>query len=268
MRLRFTIAISIFLLLGGAVHAQEATPRQKGNNLFNPTSKEDMREFSIDRPDVTESPITVDAGHFQLEADLVKWTLENRGAGPATVSFMNGLYKIGLSHSWDIHLGVELYNLYQDSEGNTVEKGYGSTTIRLKHNFWGNDGDLKSAFGMIPYISFTNDHETIYGLGLPFSYSLSEKLDLGTQAQFDFLPVDDGHELSYFQTVVVGGPLAGPLDFYVEGLATFYQHDQLYSANGGLIYNISNNVKIDLAANIGLNDKTPNRVYAGLSFRI
>jgi hypothetical protein len=32
-----------------------------------------LREMSTDRPDKTESPYTVDAGHFQFEADLVSF---------------------------------------------------------------------------------------------------------------------------------------------------------------------------------------------------
>src|SRR5207247_8308607 len=40
--------------------------------LFNPTPRELMREMNTDRPDKTESPYTVDAGHFQVEADVLK----------------------------------------------------------------------------------------------------------------------------------------------------------------------------------------------------
>ena len=97
---------------------------------------------------------------------------------------------------------------------------------------------------MIPYVSFTRDNETIFGIGFPFSYTISEKLDLGAQAQFDFIPVGEGRDMSYFQTVVLGGPLVGELDFYLEGLATFFQSEQYLSANGGLIYNVSPNVKV------------------------
>ena len=122
---------------------------------------------------------------------------------------------------------------------------------------------------MIPYVSFTRDSETIFGLGIPFSYSLSEKLDLGVQAQVDFIPLPfNERKMSYFQTIVIGGPLVGQLDFYLEGLATFFMDEHYLSANGGLIYNVSPNVKIDLAANLGLVAATPTRVYLGLSFRI
>jgi hypothetical protein len=246
---------------------------QKGYNLFKPTPKDMMREFSIDRPDVTESPITVDAGHFQFEGDLVKWTKESGGKSARAISFFNGLYKMGLSHSWDIQVGIELFNIYQNPDAEKVDQGHGATTIRLKHNFWGNDGNTKTAFGIIPYTTFTSgnpfDSDVNFGFGFPFSYGINEKLDFGAQPQFDFISTGNGeYDLSYFQTVVVGGPLAGDLDFYVEGLAVFPKGDAQFLANGGLIYNISPNVKIDVATNVGLNQAAPTRVYLGLSFRI
>ncbi|HET9054226.1 MAG TPA: transporter, partial [Cyclobacteriaceae bacterium] len=187
-------------------------------------------------------------------------------------SVMSGLYKMGLTDAWDIHIGLELYNVYQDPEGNTFEKGYGNTTIRLKRNFWGNDGNTRTAFGMIPYITFPTaavDTEIIYGIGFPFSYTLTETLGAGAQFQFDFVPVPEGgHQLSYLQTIVLGGTLAGNLDFYIEGQGNFSTDQTTYSANGGLIYNVTGNVKVDVAANLGLTDETPSRVYLGLSFRI
>jgi hypothetical protein len=246
---------------------------QRGYHLFNPTPRDNMRPFSIDRPDVTESPISVDPGHFQFEGDLVKWVKDEQGESNRTINFMSGLYKMGITHSWDIHVGIELYNVYQDPDGNTYDEGYGTTTLRLKHNFWGNDGESKTAFGMIPYVTFLSgnplDSDVTYGVGFPFSYALGEDHDLGAQPQFDFILNENGnHELSYFQTVVVGGQLTGDLDFYLEGLAIFNSFQNQFLADGGLIYNFSPNVKVDVAANVGITKETPTRIYLGLSFRI
>jgi hypothetical protein len=256
------------LLLICVVHS--SAQDQKGYHLFNPTPRPEMREFSIDRPDVTESPITVDPGHFQFEGDIIKWTKSTQGKSVRTTSLFNGLYKMGITRSWDIHVGIELYNIYQDPEGKTYDEGYGTTTIRLKHNFWGNDGGTRTAFGMIPYVTFLSgnpfDSEVAYGIGLPFSYELSDKLDLGAQPQFDFIPDGNSYDLSFFQTVVLGGPLVGDLDFYLEGVAIF-PADQ-FLVNGGLIYNLSDNVKVDVATNQGLTKEAPTRMYLGLSFRI
>jgi hypothetical protein len=262
----------LFIALFGtilSVHAQEA----KRYSLFNPIPRSEMREFSIDRPDVTESPITVDPGHFQFEGDIVKWSKDTQEESERTINVMSALYKVGLAPSWDIHFGIEAYNIYQDIHADTYDKGFGATTIRLKHNFWGNDGGTRTALGVIPYVTFLSgnpfDSDVIYGVGFPFSYDLSDRLGLGAQAQLDFVPDYEGsHELSYFQTIVLGGPLVGNLDFYVEGLGTFYSGGNWFTANGGLIYNVSPNVKVDVATNIGLTDEAPTKVYLGLSFRI
>jgi hypothetical protein len=237
-------------------------------SLFNPVPKGELREFSIDRPDITESPITVDPGHFQFEGDLYKWT----DAGDLQlINLMSGLYKMGLTTNWDIHIGIEAYNIYQDSDGKESDKGYGNTFIRLKRNLWGNDGTNKTALGMIPFVVLPTspvDRDVVFGVGFPFSCSISDNLGWGAQSQFDFLPTDDSYKLSYFQTVVLGGQLVGPMDFYVEALALFFEGSSVFTANGGVIYNTSPNVKIDLATNIGLTDESPSRVYLGLSFRI
>lgn len=265
--------IFFFCSAGFTVYAQQNEPESsKSYNLFRPVPKSEMRDFSIDRPDVTESPITVDAGHFQFEGDIFRVLKANRGASYRAFGVLNGLYKMGLNHSWDIHIGLELYNIYQDPEGKTFEKGYGNTTIRLKRNFWGNDGNTRTAFGMIPYITFPTsavDTEIVYGIGFPLSYNLSKTLDAGAQFQFDFVPdAEGGHQLSYLQTFVLGGTLIGNLDFYVEGQGNFSIETTTYSANGGIIYNVTDNVKVDVAANLGLTDETPSRVFLGLSFRI
>lgn len=273
MKFTRTHILALLCLTPIVVCAQEASPEKKRSyNLFNPVPKSEMRSFSIDRPDVTESPVTVDAGHFQFEGDIFKLIKPRQGNSERAFNIVNGLYKMGLSDSWDIHIGLELYNIYQDAEGSTVEKGYGNTTIRLKYNFWGNDGDTRTALGAIPYITFPTspaDDDIVFGIGFPFSYGINDSYSAGAQFQFDFIPDGEGdYSMSYLQTVVLGGTLVGNLDFYVEGMGIFSKDLTIYTANGGLIYNITDNVKVDVATNLGLVDEAPTRLYVGLSFRI
>ena len=42
--------------------------------LFNPTPDSLLREMTTDRPDLTESPFTVDAGHVQFETTIVGYS--------------------------------------------------------------------------------------------------------------------------------------------------------------------------------------------------
>src|SRR5512140_1526866 len=71
-------AFSCLLAAAGpaaAVDADKPPPDKSGYNLFHPTPHDLMRELTPDRPDKTESPYTVDAGHLQLEMDAATFTL-------------------------------------------------------------------------------------------------------------------------------------------------------------------------------------------------
>jgi hypothetical protein len=50
-------------------------PDKSQYTLFNPTPADCMREFDPDRPDVTDSPFTIDAGHIEFETGLFSYDL-------------------------------------------------------------------------------------------------------------------------------------------------------------------------------------------------
>lgn len=79
-------------------------------NLFRPTPKDQMRGFETDRPDMTESAYTVDAGHFQLETDLFK-TDRSSVDGIKTIqnSFNVVNLKLGLTNSLDVQFIAESF---------------------------------------------------------------------------------------------------------------------------------------------------------------
>src|SRR3954466_11875848 len=57
--------------------AQETTHTRQDKssfNLFNPVPEELLREMAPERPDKTDCPFTLDAGHFEVEMDFVNLT--------------------------------------------------------------------------------------------------------------------------------------------------------------------------------------------------
>src|SRR5213594_318437 len=66
-----------------SVPGETASKDKSSYTIFNPVPHDLMRELSPDRPDKTESPYTVDAGHFQLEMDFVNYTHDHDTAGSA-----------------------------------------------------------------------------------------------------------------------------------------------------------------------------------------
>jgi len=127
----------------GAATEPSASPDKSNYTLFNPTPRELMRELSTDRPDKTESAYTVDAGHFQIEADILSYAYDRHNADFSntrveTVSIAPMNLKVGLCNSVDLQLVIETYTSIRvhDVATGTVHKnrGFGDIIPRLKWN--------------------------------------------------------------------------------------------------------------------------------------
>src|SRR5688500_11333764 len=86
--------------------------------LFNPTPRELMRELSTDRPDKTESAYTVDAGHVQVEMDLVAYVYDHAG-GPDVEAWDFAItnFKVGLLNNLDLQVIAETFRLERLDQG-------------------------------------------------------------------------------------------------------------------------------------------------------
>ncbi len=76
-------------------------------SLFNPTPRRLMREMTTDRPDTTEVPFTVDAGHVQTESTLFGYTRTRPdidGAVSDAFDFAYTNVRIGLTNDVELSL--------------------------------------------------------------------------------------------------------------------------------------------------------------------
>ena len=228
-----TAAIAV-LLLAAVCEAQSSAPPgdKSGFTLFNPTPREQMREMITDRPDLTESPYTVDAGHLQIEMDLVRFTYDRHNPERTdrrvkSWSIADTNFKIGLLNDLDLQLVTPIYNWVDTDDhttGSTVhQRGFGDLTVRLKYNFWGNDGGM-TAFGVMPFLKIpTNqddlgNHAVEGGLILPLAVELPAGFDMGIMAEFDFdEDADaDGYHEEFVDSITFGHDIVGGLSGFVE----------------------------------------------------
>lgn len=271
---RILLLIALIAMAQGAVLAQA----QKKYTLFNPVPKDKMREMSTDRPDITESAQSVDAGHFQVETDLFK-TKRNKTAGTTTIENYYNLanLKIGLTHHTDLQLIVGNYvDTYEkDANGNknNVTSGFGDLTLRLKYNLWGNDGG-KTALAAMPYVNFptSKDNNNVEaGIVFPFSVDLGNDYNFGTQLQYDLLKSQtaSGYYSSILQSIVFGKELTTKLEAFAESyyVYDFEAKNIQFSLNGGLGYSVTPNVKFDAGFNLGVTKNTDKVYFIGFSFR-
>ncbi len=271
------------LLLTAAVSfaGVEPAPSDKSQfHLFHPTPRALMRDLSADRPDATESPYTVDAGHFQVEMSFVDWR-RDREAGVEVTAHTIGAtnLKAGLLDNVDIQFVFDAYTEETTRTGGAREtlSGFSDLEVRLKVNLWGNDGG-RTAFALLPFVKIPTGAELSNGhveggLILPFAFELSERVSLGLQAEIDFVHDDDtgDFEQEYSHTAVLGIGLTDAVGAYVEfigvaGSKTGFAYQA--SVSSGFTYAMSRDVQFDIGTVVGLTDSAQDvSVFSGVTIR-
>lgn len=264
-----------------AASALDAQPDKSTRTLFNPTPRDQMRELSTDRPDQTESPYTVDAGHWQFEFDFANYTLD-REAGVRTevwnVSPVN--VKLGLTDSTDIQFIFDSYTRERihTAGTTTTTRDWGDLTIRLKQNVWGNDsGD--TAFAAMPFIKVplqlgnAGNDLVESGLILPLGVALPGGWGMGVMTEFDLLADTTGNDrhLEWINSITFSRDLTSRLGGYVEFFSAHsYESgtDWLAQADVGLTYAINADTQLDGGCNFGVTRSAPDvQPFIGLTLR-
>lgn len=261
------------------VRAQEAElpDRSESYHLFSPVPREQMRELATDRPDTTESPQTVDAGHFQLEMDVVMLALDREGDARSTeLAFASVNLKAGLLMWMDLQLVLEPYHrreLELDSTGESVvDDGYGATTLRLKMNLWGNDGG-STALALMPFVSIDDDIVD-FGLIVPFGGELPFELGYGLMLEGDVVEIDvDGTRgFELVATATIGRDIVGPLGGYLEiaGMFAAYESDaSTLALDAGFTFGLLSDLQLDLGTRIGVAGPIDDiQLFLGVSARL
>ncbi len=154
-----------------------------------PCPAAELRPLSTDRPDTTESPHTVDAGHFQFEMEIANRTRNGRER-EFSLGELNS--KIGLGPSTDLQVVTPFYTHVRDGG-----EGFGDVEIRLKHNLWGND-DGPTALAVMPFIKLPTANgdlgngEFEGGLIVPFGFEGPAGWDCAVMAEVDLEADDEG----------------------------------------------------------------------------
>ena len=257
------------LALAGVACANAADKSQY--HLLNPTPRELMREFSTDRPDKTESPYTVDAGHVQIEMDVLNYSYDRYNGLPGDtrieqVAIAPINFKIGLCNRADLQLVVESYNsirVHNRSTGAVIEnRGFGDVIPRLKVNLWGNDSG-STAFALMPWLKLpTNqddlgNHSVEGGIIAPLAVALPYEFGLGLMPQVDFIRDDSGsgHHPEFVNSITLNHDLVGDLSGFVEfysSVSTESDSDWVGTFDVGLTYLLTEDIQLDAGVFLGL----------------
>jgi hypothetical protein len=221
-----------------------------------PLAAEELRPLSTDRPDTTESPYSVDAGHFQFEMEAVAWT---RDGDDDSVSLGELNAKYGLNSCTDLQVVIPFYT-HEDSGA----EGFGDIEIRLKRNLWGND-EGSTALAVMPYLKLPTANSDLGngklegGIIVPFAFDGPGEWNCAVMTQLDFAEDSDS---SGYHAVSVNSATASHA--ITDEMAAFFELVGIFSAdsgdhteayfNTGCTYALDDTTQLDGGVRLGLTD--------------
>lgn len=235
-----------------------------------------LRELEADRPDATESPVTVDAGHFQIETSFLAYGRDRSGGMRSEWwSFAETNIKYGLNSNMDLQLVLSPWVSERMEGGGVTEvDGVGDVELRLKWNLWGNDGG-ETALAVMPYVKIpsfsdvSNDHWE-GGVIVPLAWRVAETWSVAVQVEgaavYD--EDDDDTDFEFSHTAVLGVDLGERAGCYLEYLGVAGDHHYEAYASGGLTWALSDQRQLDIGAVVGMNDAAADlAVFSGLTVK-
>lgn len=255
------------------------TPDKSEYHLFNPTPGELMRELSADRPDGTESPRTVDAGHVQVEATFAEYRRNRSGEDSQGWTLGETNLKFGLLNNVDLQLVLPAYQ--RDKSNDDVAEGVGDLQVRTKINLWGNEGNGpgNTALGVMSFLQLPTGHDEVSsdhvegGVMTMLGWDVADNWGLGFMAEMDIVydDADDAYDLEFVHTAVLGFDVIGPVGAYVEYIGVISgDGDTEYQAifSMGLTYEVNNNLVLDVGTRLGMNKAAEDlAVFTGMTWR-
>ena len=253
------------------------------NDLFHPVPSAQMRELSTDRPDKTESPVTVDAGHWQFETDLISFHREQADGLRSDAWAVDAFnLKAGLLDNMDLQLVFEPIDGQRTEDlasGETHSvQGQGDLLFRLKIHLYDGQG-LIPTFGLMPFIKSPTAAEGLgngvseAGLILPFGWDLPAGFSLGCMAEFDqaLNSTGSGSHIDSIASASLSHGLFGSVEGYVELWTQISGEGGVEgqsTLDGGLTWEVVPNVQLDAGVNAGLTAASEDlNPFAGLSLR-
>jgi hypothetical protein len=280
--IRFLAATLFWATSSQAAGPNEDLREKTGYNLFHPTPDSLLRELTTDRPDKTESPYTVDAGHYQIELDLLKYTQGCTDKAVQTLAIAPSNLKVGLFNNVDLQFIVETYTIQRtsghDPQAHETVSGFGDVLIRCKTNFWGNDGGT-TAGGMMPFLKLPTGATELGngavegGIIFPLAITLPQEWSMGLMTEVDHLRNSDtsNYHQEFINSITFGheiiGQLAGYLEFF-SSISSERDVEWIGTVDFGLTYNLRSNVQLDAGVNIGVTRAADDLdSFVGLSVR-
>lgn len=296
------VACAVLVLAGMALMAParaedesvvSATPvaSKAGASLFAPTPADQLRGMDTDRPNKTNTPHTIDAGHLQIETGFFDFAHDRdteHGANVTSDAVALGPVnlRLGLLDDLELNLAVDTLDALWSRDhllGQSVrQQGFGDIVAGGKLNLWGDDGGddpWATAFAVQPQLKLPTAGSTLgnghpeFFFGAPFLINLPAAFHLSAQTtvSWERNRGNTGDVTGWQNSASLDRVVFDVVDLYVEywsHVSTERHQEAQQTFDYGFIYAIDDNVTLDGGVNLGLNKaSTGIEVLSGMSVR-
>jgi Putative MetA-pathway of phenol degradation len=281
--IQFAGIAAFAVLISCAARADE--PDKSGYTLFDPTPDDLMRKFTPDRPLKGFSVRTIDAGHFEIETDLVNYTFANYlGLTTHTIQAFDPTLKLGLTNRMDFEVqfnGLQVVRSFDNAVVDNLANiaGFGDVFLRTKVNLLGNDSG-PVGFALIPYVKLPSSTPVISngavegGLIAPLALRPDDFIvTLETEVDDLKSAYGNGRYTNFVNLVSVSHPVPGfeTVNAMVElfsSVGTDRATPPVYTLDLGMNFRLNEHTILDIGLNLGLNSAAPRvQIYTGISAR-
>lgn len=225
------------------------------------------QEIVTDRPDQTESSVTVGKNNFQIESGLS--FLNNSNNSGSSFFGPSALVRYGVSNGIELRFFAQHETTKIVLEGETRKfSGINDLEIGAKFQiFKKSHVNTEIAFLSHVILPTANDNVSINSFGtinkIAISHTISNKVGLGYNVGFDH--VEKQSLLTY--SLVIGIALSKNTGFYVESYGNLGESNNFESNfDTGFTYLVNNNFQLDVSYGVGLNNDM-NYLSAGFSWK-
>jgi hypothetical protein len=207
-----------------------------------------VQELVTDRPDQTESAITVPIYTLQIESGVSYENLKESGIGISNYTLGGTLFRYGLSDNIELRVGTA----YLVTTAKSTKSGFGNFLLGTKINLMREDyapldmGILAHALLPIGDAAFNPvkvEPEIIFAL----SKSVTERMSASVNFGGSWYSLID--EIYYIYSASMGYSLNDLSAIFIEMYGSlFTSYSPIHKFDGGFTYLISNQIQYDISA--------------------
>ncbi len=230
-----------------------------------------------DRPTTVAAPNVVQPGRLQLEGGF---TFERQTAGTPntnTYTVPELLVRLGVTSYFEFRISADGYIYKEREDKNNVDNG-SDFSIEGKMRWFSQSGFIPNTSALLK-VSFPTGGDAVTSDGvdpfgtllwswdLPRDLNLTANLGFGSESQGKD---DSSRVFQVLPSIALTIPIKGRLSGFIEYFSTLKDSGKSdeHSVDGGLLYLLTDNLQLDMSAEVGLNDAaTDYSIGAGVTWR-